>query len=257
MSREVVVITGADNGIGLAITRELLSSGLYLVGALDLSSGELSGLQSEYPECLRFHICDVTDEAGVGEAVGAIAAEWGKVDVLVNNACLALFGKFEVKRVSDTRKEFEVNYFGAINMIRSVLPYMKAAGQGVIHNISSGVGISGFPGIYGYASTKGAIESLSRTLAIELSPCGITVNLIHPPLTRTRSSSPLGIPEEAMDTPERVGKRLAKKIGSKKRVITPDFKTGAGLFLIRHFPGFMGRMLGRLTEKAREQGKVT
>ncbi len=244
MSREVVVITGADNGIGLAITRELLSSGLYLVGALDLSSGELSGLQSEYPECLRFHICDVTDEAGVGEAVGAIAAEWGKVDVLVNNACLALFGKFEVKRVSDTRKEFEVNYFGAINMIRSVLPYMKAAGQGVIHNISSGVGISGFPGIYGYASTKGAIESLSRTLAIELSPCGITVNLIHPPLTRTRSSSPLGYRRRPW-THLNVLVNGWQKNRIKKEGNHPGFQNRSKFVFDSSFSGFYGTYVGK------------
>jgi NAD(P)-dependent dehydrogenase (short-subunit alcohol dehydrogenase family) len=62
-------------------------------------------------------------------------------------------------------------------MIKSVLPYMKTQGQGIIHNVSSGVGITGFSGISGYSSTKGAIESFTRTLSFELAPYGISVNL--------------------------------------------------------------------------------
>lgn len=254
MGKKVVVITGADNGIGLGMVRSLLSSGKYLVAALDLSDAGLSRLYAKYTGCLRIHLCDVTDEDAVREAVENTAAEWGRIDILVNNACLAVFGRFEDKSLSDTRREFEVNYFGSLNLVRAVLPHMKKAGRGVIHNVSSGVGLTGFPGIYGYASTKGAIESLTRTLAIELAPLGIRVNLMHPPLTRTNSSAPLGIPEQAMDNPDRVGRRLAGRIGSERQVITPDFVTGAGLFFSRHFPGTMGRILARLTARAREGG---
>jgi len=251
--KKSVIVTGADNGIGLAMTRELLSSGRYLVGALDLSDDSLSVLQKDCPERLRICICDVTDGDAVGAAVESLASEWGRIDILLNNACLAVFGRFEEKAVNDSRREFEVNYWGAVNLIRAVLPHMKSARKGVIHNVSSGVGITGFPGIYGYASSKGALEALTRTLALELKEFGIVVNLMHPPLTRTRSSSPLGIPEQAMDNPERVGRRLARKIGSRRPVITPDFRTGAGLLLSRHFPVFMGRMLAWMTERARKE----
>jgi NAD(P)-dependent dehydrogenase (short-subunit alcohol dehydrogenase family) len=96
----------------------------------------------------------------------------------------------------DTRREFEVNYFGYLNMIDAVLPVMRQQEHGVIHNLSSGVGITGYPGISGYASTKGAIEALTRTLALEFAPLGITVNLMHPPLTGTTSSAPLCVPPE-------------------------------------------------------------
>ncbi len=249
MTGRVVVITGADNGIGFNMVKELLEM-QFRVSALDLESEHLAALQLVYPDSLRVFTCDVTDETAVKRAVDATFAEWGRIDILVNNACLAVFGKFEEKSLDDARREFEVNYFGCLHMIRAVLPCMKSAGRGVIHNVSSGVGITGFPGIYGYASTKGAIESLTRTLAIELSGCGINVNLMYPPLTSTRSSSPLGIPKEAMDTPEQVGRRLAWKIGSRKAIITPDIKTGLGLFFSRHFPGAMGRMLAWLAKKA-------
>lgn len=109
----------------------------------------------------------------------------------MNNACLAVFSPFEEKSLIDTRRAFEVNILGCVNMIKAVLPTMKPQGGGIIHNVSSTVGISGFAGIYGYASTKGAVDALTRTLALELEPYGIVVNLVYPPLTRTRSSSPL------------------------------------------------------------------
>lgn len=250
--KEVVIVTGAERGIGLAFTSELLSSGRYLVGALDIRDESLSRLRKEYPDNLKVEICDITDEAAVAAAVDSLSAEWGRIDILVNNACLALFGGFEEKKVADSRREFEVNYWGVVNMIRAVLPHMKSAGRGIIHNVSSGVGITGFPGIYGYASAKGALEALTRTLAMELRPFGITVNLMHPPLTRTSSSAPLGIPDQMMDDPERVGSRLARKTGSTKPVITPDFRTAAGLMFSRHFPFFMGRILARMTDQARK-----
>ncbi|MHB9059710.1 MAG: SDR family NAD(P)-dependent oxidoreductase, partial [Bacillota bacterium] len=133
-------------------------------------------------------------------------------------------------------------------------PAMTAQGHGVIHNVSSGVGITGFPGIVGYASTKGAIEAMTRTLAIELAPAGITVNLIHPPLTDTKSAAPLGVPKQIMADPAAVGRKLARRIGSKKPVISPDFSSAVGLLGMRLFPNAFGRLLGAATARARERG---
>ena len=165
----------------------------------------------------------------------------------MNNACLAIFAKFEDKAAAETRHEFEVNFFGYLNMIRAVLPIMKSLGNGVIHNVSSGMGLTGFPGLCGYTSTKGAIEALTRTLAIEFQPYGIIVNTIHPPLTRTKSASPLGIPEQMMADPKLVGERLARKIGRNKPSLTPDFSTALGLFANQHFPNIMGNLLAKMT----------
>lgn len=257
MNEKVVIVTGAEAGIGFAMVENLLASAEYLVAALDLSVSNISRLHGDYPDQLIIDTCDVTDSKAAERAVAKTVARWGKVDVLVNNACLALFGDFEDRDIAEIRAEFEVNYFGTINMIHAVLPLMKKAGRGVIHNVSSGVGITGFPGIAGYASSKGAIEALTRTLAIELAPLGITVNLMHPPLTRTKSSAPLGVPGQFMEAPEQVGKLLAAKVGSKRGVITTDLKTAAGLWVSRHFPGPVGRMLARMTKKARSEEVVS
>ena len=249
MDKQVVVITGANNGIGLGITKTLLARQFY-VAALDLSGENLAELSVGQADRLRFYDCDVTDRDKVRSTVDAVVQEWGQVDILVNDACLAIFSPFEQKSLADTHKEFEVNYFGYIHLIQAVLPHMKAQGHGIIHNFSSGVGLTGFPGIYGYASTKGAIEALTRTLAIEFEPYGITVNLIHPPLTQTKSSAPLGIPGQMMGDPQMVGRKIGQKIGSTKAVITPDLGTALGIFTNRHFPGAMGRLFASMTKRA-------
>lgn len=247
---KAVIVTGGNNGIGFFITSYLLEFG-YRVAVIDLSGENIMSLRSKYGDNIAFYKCDVTSADETGQTVMHVVSKWGGVDVLVNNACIAIFKPFEEKPLEETRREFEVNYYGYINMINAVLPHMKAAGSGIIHNVSSGVGITGFPGIYGYASTKGAIESLTRTLNLELKKYGITVNLMHPPLTDTKSSSPLGIPGEFMAKPENVGKALAKKVMSKKPDVTPDFQTTAFLWASRRYPNFVGRKLADMTEKSR------
>ena len=174
MKDRVVVVTGANNGIGLAMTQSLVDMG-DRVAALDLSIENLQSLMPE-EERLRAYRCDVTDRARVGEAVSDVIEIWG----------------------------------------------------GVVHNVSSGLGLTSYPGISGYASTKGALEALTRTLALEFEPFGITVNLIHPPLTRTKSSAPLGVPAEMMADPVEVGRKLAKMVGQTKPVLTPDLGTNLG-----------------------------
>lgn len=250
--KNVVIVTGANNGIGFYMAKTLLADG-YGVAALDIADENLTPLQSTYSERLLVSHCDVTDSARVKDTISSIAAKWGQIDVLVNNACLAIFKPFEQKTIEETRKEFEVNYFGYVNTITAVLPYMKAKGKGIIHNVSSGVGITGFPGIYGYASTKGAIESLTRTLALEFEPYGICVNLMHPPLTNTKSAAPLGIPVQAMDDPIRVGCNLAKRILSTKAIIAPDFRTSLYLFFAYRYPLALGSLFAKLTESSKNK----
>lgn len=99
----------------------------------------------------------------------------------------------------------------------------------------------------------GAIEALSRTLTIEFAQYGITVNIIHPSLTRTNSSAPLDMPKQFMKDPSMVGKKLAGKIGSTRPVITPGAAKSAGVFYSRMFPGMMGRFMSKKAAEAREK----
>jgi NAD(P)-dependent dehydrogenase (short-subunit alcohol dehydrogenase family) len=240
-----IIITGANNGIGLGMTKALATRGERLA-ALDLSGENLSLLA----ENIRFYPCDVTDVSAVEATVNDAVQRAGTVDVLINNACRAVFGSFETRTFEDLHAELEVNLFGYLNMIHAVLPAMRRQGYGIIHNVGSGVGYTGFPRLAGYTASKAAIEGLTRTLALELTGSGITVNVMHPPLTRTRSASPLGIPPEMMADPEVVGRRLAAKVGSRHAFITPDMMSALGTFANQHFPLAMGRLLSSMAKRA-------
>jgi len=242
-----IIITGANNGIGLALTQSLLEMG-DSVAALDLERDNLASLH--HPGLLPFR-CDVTQPQQIQIVVDEVVSKWGKVDVLINNACLALFIPFEALCLDDIRREFEVNYFGYLNMIRAVLPVMKQQGRGVIHNFSSGVGHTGIPNMTGYTSTKGAIESLTRTLALEYASQGIVFNVMHPPLTRTNSSSGLGVPPEMMADPEVVGRKLAKQVGKTAPVLTTDFGNWIQLWASYHFRVQMGKLLAMMTKRSK------
>lgn len=248
----VVVITGGNNGLGYHMSVNLLKE-KYRVSVFDLSGENMSALQSSYPDQLLYCKCNVTNDAEIKSSVEEVIRKWGRIDILVNNAALAIFKSFEEKTLEQTKNEFDVNYFGYVRMINAVIPHMKEQGEGIIYNVSSGIGITGFENIYGYASTKAAIESLTRTLSIELEKYNISVNLMHPPLMHTKSAAPLGIPPQMMEDPAIIGSKLAKKILSNKAVVTPDFRTSLFLFLCKIFPNPIGKFLSKMTRKAKEQ----
>lgn len=248
MAKEnVVIVTGANSGIGLGMVKALLNKE-FKVAAIDLQGNNLEGfLQDRF----IFTKADLTNTSEVNNAVNVIMDIWNQVDILVNNACRAFFSCFEEKDTEDTYKEFEVNYFGYIRMIKAVLPIMKKQRSGIIHNVSSGIGLTGFSGMYGYASTKGAIEALTLTLRMELMPYGIYVSSMHPPLTRTSSAQPLAIPSEIMEDPDKVGRQLVNRIFQTKPAITPNLQTALYLKFSRCFPHTLGRFMSKMAAKAR------
>jgi NAD(P)-dependent dehydrogenase (short-subunit alcohol dehydrogenase family) len=243
-----IIITGANNGIGLEMTNTLLGMG-DRVAALDLS---ISNLNSTLSNLLPF-ICYVTDLLRIQGVFDEILQRWGGVDVLINNACLAYFKPFDERLLDDIRREMEVNFYGYLNMIRVVIPVMQKQGHGVVHNFSSGVGFTGMPGMTGYTSSKGAIESITRTLSMEYASQGITFNVMHPPLTRTKSAAGFGIPPEMMADPEIVGRNLAKKVGRTSPILTSDFTSVFQLWVSYHFRIQMGKLMSMMAEKARKQ----
>ena len=113
MDSTVVIVTGANNGIGFHMTKALLADG-YCAAALDLSDENLRALQASFVDRLLVCQCDVTDDTQVQTAVGAAYRRWGHIDILVNNAALAVFSPFEQKSLDQTRREFDVNYFGYV-----------------------------------------------------------------------------------------------------------------------------------------------
>ena len=198
---------------------------------------------------MRFYECDVTADGEVETAIDGVVDEWGRIDILVNNAAIFDFGFFEDRTLADTRREFEVNYFGYLRTIRAVLPHMRARNEGIIHNVSSGVGLVGSPGLSGYASTKGAVEAFTRSLRLELQHENVSCTLMHPSLASTRSAAKLGYPASVMSDPADVGRKLAGRIESTRPVIAADWYTKVGLFLARQFPYIVKKGTERFLEE--------
>jgi NAD(P)-dependent dehydrogenase (short-subunit alcohol dehydrogenase family) len=128
---------------------------------------------------------DVTDAGQIAAAVAAADQAFGGIDVLVNNAGHGYLSAVEEGEDAEVRKLFDVNYFGAVNMIKAVLPAMRARGSGHIVNISSMTGLVANPPNAYYSSTKFALEAVTEALATEVRPLGIKVTAIEPGAFRT------------------------------------------------------------------------
>lgn len=240
----VVVLTGANAGIGYHLLTALINDG-HLVAALDINGDNILTVRNDSPDHVAFYECDVSDSDDVQTAVTEVIDRWGRIDVLVNNAAVANFAPFDEQTAADTRREFEVNFFGYLRMVRAVLPHMRSRGDGIIHNVGSPIGDLGHPGLTGYAATKGAIKALTHSLQLELRQTDISCTLMLPPTTNTRMSAELGYSEWMVVDAEDVGRKFANEIGSTDPVITPDWQTSLGLYLIQRFPTLWKKMTER------------
>ncbi|NLU76458.1 SDR family NAD(P)-dependent oxidoreductase [Streptomyces sp. HNM0575] len=130
---------------------------------------------------------DVTDAAQVQESVAAAERRFGGIDVLVNNAGRGWYGSVEGMDEAAVRKLFELNFFGALTVLRAVLPGMRARRSGWIVNMSSMAALVGAPGFGYYTASKAAIEGVSDVLRLELEPLGVKVLTVEPGAFRTRA----------------------------------------------------------------------
>jgi 2-hydroxycyclohexanecarboxyl-CoA dehydrogenase len=173
------VVTGGASGIGRAIAQRLIEDGLN-VSVLDLSPAEEGfGL-----------IVDVADRAQVDKAMDAVRERFGPVGVLVNAAGKDGFTRFADLPFADWQRVVDINLNGVFHCVQSALPDMVHAGWGRIVNISSSSTHSGQPFMAHYVAAKSAVNGLTKSLALELGPKGITVNAIPPgfidtPMLRT------------------------------------------------------------------------
>lgn len=182
MSRKVALVTGAAAGIGAEVCRRLAADGMA-VGVLDLNIGDAEKVAAEIVasggEALALK-ANVAVRAEVIAAVEALRKAFGPVTIVVNNAGIAGFVPFEQVTDELWDRTMAINLKGTFIVTQVVLPDMKAAGWGRIINISSSSAQSGTQGMAAYSSSKGGVISLTKTLALELSPLGITVNNIPP-----------------------------------------------------------------------------
>ena len=159
------------------------------------------------------------------------------------------FGKEADTDLSVYAQAFRVNYYGGLRLAKCVLPYMREKQRGRILFTSSGVGVTGFPGLSPYASTKGALESLAKCLRLEYASQGISFHVIHPPLTRTRSAAPLPVPPAFMADPETVGRRLARRIFANRFILCSSLGQKLQTLACYCFPLKMGGLLAKMTAR--------
>jgi NAD(P)-dependent dehydrogenase (short-subunit alcohol dehydrogenase family) len=180
----VWMITGTSSGFGREIATAALAAGDRVVATARQVSG-LADLVASAPERVRTVALDVTDPVAVRHAVDVAVAEFGRIDVVVNNAGYGSRGAVEELSAEQIRAQFDVNVFGAVDVTRAVLPVMRAQGSGHIVQMSSVAGIHAALGGAVYAGTKFALEGLSEGLALEVAALGIKVTMIEPGPFRT------------------------------------------------------------------------
>lgn len=174
---QTLVITGGSSGIGLATVRLFAAKGWQVF--------ELSRHEVALPDGVQHVCCDVTDEAACREAVAAVLRKTDSIDLLISNAGFGISGAIEFTDTADAKRLFDVNFFGALNITKAVLPTMRAARAGRIIYTSSVAAPLSIPYQAFYSASKAALNDLALALQNEVRSFGISVCCLLPGDVRT------------------------------------------------------------------------
>jgi NAD(P)-dependent dehydrogenase (short-subunit alcohol dehydrogenase family) len=182
--RRVWLITGCSAGFGEHLSRAALAAG-DAVMATARNTTQLAALVKTGGDRVRTATVDVTDEASIDAAVKATLAEFGRIDVVVNNAGHGSVGAVEELTMDELRTLMDVMFFGAVAVTKAVVPHLRRQGSGTIVQMSSMGGQLGMPGFGAYCAAKFALEGVSEALSAELTPFGVKVLIVEPGAFRT------------------------------------------------------------------------
>lgn len=201
-NQKVWFVTGASKGLGLTLIKQLLAQG-NLVAATSRSIEELNaGVGATAAENYLPLSVDLRDEESVGQAVEKTISQFGRIDFVVNNAGYGLTGSLEELSDQEARGNFDINVFGSLNVIRKVMPHLRAQQSGHVFNISSIGGFTGyFPGFGIYCATKFAVQGFTEALAAEVKSFGIYATIVSPGYFRTNflSTGSLNVPKHQIE----------------------------------------------------------
>jgi len=231
-----ILITGVSSGFGRALASEALAAGHRLVGTLR-NAEAAQAFEALAPGRAHARLLDVTDVESIDAVVGGIEATLGPIEVLVNNAGYGHEGVMEESPLAEMRRQFDVNVFGAVAMMKAVLPGMRARRAGRILNITSMGGFITMPGIAYYCGSKFALEGISEAVGKEVRDLGIHVTAVAPGSFRTDWAG-----RSMVRTPRSIGDydtlfdpvRQRRQEGSGKQLGDPAKAARAMLQLIEH-----------------------
>jgi NAD(P)-dependent dehydrogenase (short-subunit alcohol dehydrogenase family) len=182
---QIWFITGSSRGLGRALVRAALEAG-DLVAATARQPSQLDDLVAEFGERIYVIGLDVTDARAARSAIASSQRNFGRLDVIVNNAGYANVSPIETTHDEDFRAQFETNFWGVYHVSKAAIPVLREQGSGLVMQISSvGGRVGGSPGIASYQAAKFAIDGFSRVLRAETAPFGVKVIVVEPSGFRT------------------------------------------------------------------------
>jgi NAD(P)-dependent dehydrogenase (short-subunit alcohol dehydrogenase family) len=211
--KKVAIVTGASKGLGRAIALRLARGGVHVVAAAR-SSGKLEELSREIPSRITPYTCDVTSSGQVKALIEFTVEQFGRIDILINNAGLGRFAPVHELSEEDWDEMMNVNLKGAFLTCKYAIPHLKKT-EGHIVNISSVAGTEAFPRGAGYCASKFGLMALSDTLTLELKPHHVKVTALCPGSIKTEFHHPK---EYAME-PEQVAETVWTVVSAPKGVI--------------------------------------
>lgn len=244
---KLALITGGSSGIGLALAKKLVAGGTDICllarnkSKLKAAQTELVQLMVREAQFVDTLSLDVTDFQAVNEALNTWTKERGLPDLLINSAGVVFPGYFQELDMDTFYWLMDVNYFGTLHIIKSLVNGMIQRKSGTIVNISSQAGLIGVFGYSGYSPSKYAVRGLTDVLRSELKPLGINLHLVFPPDTQTPQlafEEPLK-PKETSALAGNTGVLSAERVASE---ILRGVNKGKYVIL----PGFEGKLLYRL-----------
>jgi NAD(P)-dependent dehydrogenase (short-subunit alcohol dehydrogenase family) len=254
----VAVVTGAAGGIGRATATELARQGCHLA----ISDVDEAGL-AQTAETIRslgrrvcVHRVDVSDKERMRRYADEVAAEYGHVHILVNNAGVTVTAEFDEHSLEDFEWLIGINFWGVVYGCKFFLPHLKRAGEGHIVNLSSVFGLAGFPAQSSYCASKFAVHGFSQALWVELREHNIGVTSIHPGGVRTNiaksarvaggdelKSLAISLISRSSVTPERCAKRIVSAIKRNKMRQLVAAEAHAIDWIKRLYPALLTRAL--------------
>lgn len=252
LNGKIVLISGASSGIG-ALTASLLASRGAIPVLTGRNESRLAGVAASIGPHCAYHVMDVTDMTQVEDVVRKVIGQYGRIDVLMNNAGYGQFESFENMPVESFEAMMDTNYMGIVRCTKAVLPYMRKQGSGHIVNIASMAGKIGSAKSTSYTATKHAVLGFTNSLRMELRSEGIAVSAVNPGPIDTEFfviADPSGAYAKNvgwfMMKPAYVAKAIVRVIERRKAELDLPHAASAGIKLYGLFPRAADRLFGGL-----------